>query len=146
MDLLTHKHLHTPLTPYRAELMQEEMKYHYLRGKHTSVHTHTNHSLTHAHTYTSTYTTFVFFPSKKFYSIPLRNIVPTSKTIFAYFHTNHTLLFPMAFVLVHVFLLRLCAGGACLSVCIHEVVYNLRFVTVCMCLSVSVLVSYGVWV
>jgi len=38
---------HTPLTPYRAELMREEMKYHYLRGKHTSVHTRPNCSLTH---------------------------------------------------------------------------------------------------
>lgn len=56
----THAHTHTPLTPYRAELMQEEMKYHYLRGKHTSVHTHTkplthSHAKAHTHTYVRIY-------------------------------------------------------------------------------------------
>lgn len=41
---------HTLSTPYRAELMQEEMKYHYLRGKHTSVRAHTNRSRACAYT------------------------------------------------------------------------------------------------
>lgn len=61
-----------PLTPYRAELMQEEMKYHYLRDKHTSVHTHTkplthSHAKAHTHTHTcaSTYTLLAVFPQKR---------------------------------------------------------------------------------
>lgn len=113
-----------PLTPYRAELMQEEMKYHYLRDKHTSVHTHTKpltHTLKHTHTHIPVHLHIHFSLSspKNVNSVLLRNIVPTSKAVFVYFHTNHTLLFPMAFVFVC--LLRLCAAGACLAVwlCIY---------------------------
>ena len=113
----THSHTlpDTPLAPCGAEPMQQEMKYLYLRGKHTSFHTTRGHTCVEIHAYTST----ALIDSGS--GIPCRNNTQTSKTIFCVFHGKfHTRL--------HSSLLTRCEWGCssvfmlvdikCFSVCV----------------------------
>ena len=148
----THTHTYTPLTPYRAELMQEEMKYHYLRGKHTSVHTHTNHSftLTHPriHVYIYIYTSCS--PPQKNQLNSAQEYSPDIKDHICLFsHQSNTAVSHGLYACACFLFTSVCCScvSICMRVCIYKVVCRFSFVTVSFCFCACLLcVGVGVWV
>lgn len=95
----------TQLTPYRPKLMQEEMKYHHLRGKHTSVHTHETRSLTDTHAYICMYTSY-FAPEKNALNSALQ-YCPNIKAHICLFSTNRTVFCEYVFLIMYPTLINL---------------------------------------
>lgn len=104
-DRLTHMRARAHLTPYRPKLMQEEMKYHHLRGKHTSVHTHETCSLTDTHAYIYMYTSY-FAPEKNALNSALQ-YRPNIKAHICLFSTSHTIFCVDAFLIMYPTLINL---------------------------------------